>query len=120
MASKKRQTDNKKKGAKAVKKKGFFSRLKSFFSGLKNELKQVSWPDKVKLRKTAIVSFAIIFIFVAVIFLTDTILTAGLSAGGFYDAERAAQASESRQVEETDATVEISDVDEANDAVETD
>jgi preprotein translocase SecE subunit len=97
------KTDKKSKTTKPGKK-NIFARLRGFFSGLRKELKQVVWPDRKKIKKTSLVSIVIIFVFVAVIFLTDTLITAGLNAGGFYDPDKAAEARSTVVSEETEAT----------------
>lgn len=78
-------------------KKGFFARIRGFFAGLRTELKLVTWPDKKKIKKHSVATYLIIFIFVAVIFLTDTIVTTALDATGFYDEQKAIEAQQERK-----------------------
>ncbi|MBQ8592527.1 MAG: preprotein translocase subunit SecE [Lachnospiraceae bacterium] len=57
-------------------KKGF---LKSFFKGVKSELKKISWPDKNSLFKQSIAVVAISVVVGLLITLMDTVIQYGVN-----------------------------------------
>lgn len=81
VTEKKNEKSNKK--GKPQQKPNLFVRIGSFFKQLRKELKKVSWPDRLKLKRTAAVTFAIILTVVVLIAATDGILQGLLKLSGF-------------------------------------
>lgn len=81
VTEKKNEKSNKK--GKPQQKPNLFVRAGSFFKQLRKELKKVSWPDRLKLKRTAAVTFAIILTVVVLITATDGILQGLLKLSGF-------------------------------------
>lgn len=76
-----------KKGSKG----NIFTRIGRFFANLAKELKKVTWPDKLKLKRTAAVTFAIILTVIILITITDFVLRNLLNVAGFNQTHRATQ-----------------------------
>ena len=79
-----KKTDQR-QGKKASGKGNVFQRIGRFFAGLGKELKKVTWPDRLKLRRTSAVTFAIILTVIILIAVTDFVLRSLLNVAGFND-----------------------------------
>ncbi|MDO5015453.1 MAG: preprotein translocase subunit SecE [Eubacteriales bacterium] len=63
----------------------FGQRIRSWFKGIRAELKKVTWPEKLKFRKNVAAVLVIIIVSVVVIYFFDTLVTAFLNVTGFYE-----------------------------------
>ncbi len=92
-----RQKKGKGKGKQKV---SLGKRFINFFKRLRNELKKVTWPERLQLKRTSAVTFAIIISVVLLIFFSDSILRGLLSIGGFNKPTKQ-QAADTRQTSVT-------------------
>lgn len=80
MAQSKKNTKAKGRDDKKLKKKS----AGSFFGGIKQELKRVTWPDRPTLKKNTVTVLAIIISAAVIIFVFDHIVQFILDTAGFY------------------------------------
>ncbi len=62
--------------AEVVAKKGFFSRIKDYFKGVRSEMKKVSWPTRKETWKYTLVVIVVCAAFAVLFWLLDTIFLA--------------------------------------------
>jgi preprotein translocase subunit SecE len=79
------KNEQKDKAKNKKEKPSFGQRIRSWFKGIRAELKKVTWPEKLKFRKNVAAVLVIIIVSVVVIYFFDTLVTAFLNVTGFYE-----------------------------------
>jgi preprotein translocase subunit SecE len=62
--------------AEVVAKKGFFAKIKDYFTGVRSEMKKVSWPSKKETWKYTLVVIIVCAAFALLFWILDTIFLA--------------------------------------------